>query len=145
MSGTDLLSEVADTAAAWTSWMDTVPVEDRARIGELLAEHDCSEIEGAIMFQQQLLVQLLKGRVAPVVIMAAIPLLDRLTTHLAMLHRLHGSPEGMVEVSVRETIREAWSNVKRVEGNYRTSPPNVIESAEPARLEAKDEEDDDED
>jgi hypothetical protein len=62
-------------ASAWAEWMETVPDTDRLLVGSILRTSDLTTKAGLNQFFLQLLAALVEGRIHPMVVAAARPLL----------------------------------------------------------------------
>lgn len=125
--------QLADASAAWIQWIERVEPEERAAVAELLAKYDTTTFEGMSVFLHEMIVQLFAGKVSPVVITAALPLLKELQTSLFMVHKFNNNQPEMMGVSLRQTTQELFAAVKPVNANYRITKkedPLLIDAVE---------------
>lgn len=106
---------------AWMTWIETVPQEERQKVGELLGQTDFSTPAGVTALMVSLVVASVQGSVHPVVVASIQPLLRMMTANVWMMHHRSGTPQ-LMQASVVSMLTEikdrARLEVKPLEATY---------------------------
>lgn len=132
MSKSNTSMQIADSSVAWVQWLEQVGVEDREATAQLLAEHDTSSFEGLVQLQKGILIQVLTGRISPVILDSIQPLLRDMMTNLYTIHKDQGNSQEVVAFSVRRNVEELVAAVKPVSMRITQSSGDQIRAI-PAR------------
>lgn len=119
--------QIADTAAAWASWVEMVPAEERMVLATEIAKYDTSTFEGLARLQTSLLAMLISGKVSTAVVTTAMPLLKELQTTLFMIHKYQEQGPMVAGAMMRQVTTELMTAVKPVSGRFITSNREQLE------------------
>lgn len=78
---------------AWTTWLESVPEEDRLAVGAIIRTVDVSTKAGLNLFLLHLLAALFEGRLHPAVLASAKPFVEMLMANIYMMNAANGTPE----------------------------------------------------
>jgi hypothetical protein len=105
-----------DLSASWKAWMSVVDEKDRARMAEIMSQHDVTTVVGLQKLLLHMTVEILRGSVDPSVALAAKPFIDMMAMNIHMMHQAAGSGNAvvdavkqLVEIKKQTTIQPSYT------------------------------------
>ena len=113
---------VADVQVAWASWVEAIPEAEKERVAELIASRDIGTLTGINALAKDIVVEMFRGKLSPVVALAAKPWIELIIVNIQSMHAATNTHPGADIAAVLLDMRKQV----RVQAVY-TQAPQVVE------------------
>ena len=117
-------------AAEWTQWLNLVPQDKREAVAQELEKHRVTDYEGLIAFSQAMMINLLRGTIAPEISREIKSWTQLIFTMVSTQQGDHGSPDKAIE-QVLSALATVAKSAPKLQATY--TVVDVV-PAEPERI-----------
>lgn len=132
---------MGELAAAWTAWREQIDDSERGRVAEIIAASDLDSKPGINKLAKDILVEVFRGTLSPVVLQAAKPWIELIIFNIDSMNQAAGNKNGTAG-DVIAVMAELRNSMRPLQPVYTVAlipeTPNVINNEpEAVRLTTK--------